>query len=135
MAKSPFFARIKQDVLKIVAVIPEGSVATYHEIGEHLDVVPRHVAYILSTLEIAEKEKYPWFRVVGESGKLGARKTGENGESQAELLEHEGIAVEGNRICGELAKLQVTVGKLKSGVPKQVRPPDAPKSSKPRLRN
>ena len=39
MAKSPFFARIKADVLTIVASIPEGEVLTFRDIGAHLDVI------------------------------------------------------------------------------------------------
>jgi methylated-DNA-protein-cysteine methyltransferase related protein len=127
MPKSPFFERIKTDVLKIVAVIPQGRIATFRSIGEHLDVVPRHVAYILSILDDSEKQAYPWFRVVGENGKLGARKTGENGESQAELLEYEGVAVKNNTVISDLPKTQVAISKLRSGVPKQTRPADAPK--------
>jgi hypothetical protein len=55
MAKSPFFARIKADVLTIVASIPEGSVVTFRDIGAHLDVMPRHVAYILKMLDAEER--------------------------------------------------------------------------------
>jgi methylated-DNA-protein-cysteine methyltransferase related protein len=128
MPKSPFFLRIKTDVLKIVAVIPKGKIATYRSIGEHLDVVPRHVAYILATLEKSDKEIYPWYRVVGEDGKLGARKTGENGESQSELLEYEGLTVLDNRVVGDLLKVEVTISKLRSGVPKQTRPAEAPRA-------
>ena len=36
MPKSPFFERIKHDVLKIVAAIPYGKVTTYSSIGDHL---------------------------------------------------------------------------------------------------
>ncbi len=55
MAKSPFFARIKADVLMTVASIPEGGVVTFRDIGAHLDVMPRHVAYILKMLDAEER--------------------------------------------------------------------------------
>ncbi len=41
MAKSEAFARIKDQVLRIVAVIPESKITTYPSIGEHLAVMPR----------------------------------------------------------------------------------------------
>ena len=64
MATSPFFIRIREHLLQLTASLPEGRVCSFQSIGEHLDVMPRHVAYILSTLEDAEKLVYPWHRVV-----------------------------------------------------------------------
>jgi methylated-DNA-protein-cysteine methyltransferase related protein len=126
MAGSPFYARIKADVLVIVASIPEGKVCTFSSIGEHLDVVPRHIAYILSTLESLEKVMFPWYRVVGNEGSLGKPKISETGEMQALLLSHEGILVSNNSIEAVFAKCFVPCGNLKSGVKKQTRPVDAP---------
>jgi methylated-DNA-protein-cysteine methyltransferase related protein len=126
MAKSPFFIRIKSDVLRLVSAIPKGKVCSYSSIGEHLDVVPRHVAYILSTLEPMEKIHYPWYRVVGGDGKLGKLKRSQSGETQSELLRLEGVLVADNNIESSLQKVFVQAEKLKSGVSKQVRPADAP---------
>lgn len=67
MAKSPFFARIKADVLTILASIPEGGVVTFRDIGAHLDVMPRHVAYILKMLDDAERAAFPADRVVAKA--------------------------------------------------------------------
>lgn len=67
MAKSPFFARIKADVLTIVASIPEGGVVTFRDIGAHLDVMPRHVAYILTMLDEEERAAFPAGRVVAKA--------------------------------------------------------------------
>mgnify|MGYP002777082728 CR=1 FL=1 len=50
MAGSPFFDRIRRDVLAIARSVPAGKAVTYADIGQHLDVMPRHVAYILKTL-------------------------------------------------------------------------------------
>jgi methylated-DNA-protein-cysteine methyltransferase related protein len=122
MPKSPFFIRIKSDVLKIVSAIPKGKVCSYSSIGEHLDVVPRHVAYILAMLEPLEKIHYPWYRVVGGDGKLGKFKTSERGETQAELLIAEGVVVIDNSIEPSFAKHFFSAEKLKSGVSKQLRP-------------
>jgi methylated-DNA-protein-cysteine methyltransferase related protein len=122
MPKSPFFIRIKSDILKIVAAIPKGKVCSHSSIGEHLDIVPRHVAYILSTLEPMEKIHYPWHRVVGGDGKLGKLKLSERGETQSELLSGEGVLVVGNSIESSFDKLFMPAEKLKSGVSKQLRP-------------
>jgi methylated-DNA-protein-cysteine methyltransferase related protein len=122
MAGSPFYARIKADVLIIVASIPKGRVCTFSSIGEHLDVVPRHVAYILSTLEPLEKVQYPWHRVVGNEGNLGKSKTSETGESQSSLLAADGILVAENSVAGYFSKCFIECGNLKSGVKKQTRP-------------
>ena len=72
---SPFFARIKRDVLTIVASIPAGSVLTLRDIGLHLDVVPRHVAYILAQLKPEEREGLPVDRVVAASPNAVAEST------------------------------------------------------------
>ncbi len=74
MAKSAAFARIKKEVLALVEAIPSGKVSTYKAIGESLDVMPRHVAYILTTLLEVESEQLPWHRVVGDGGKITAPK-------------------------------------------------------------
>jgi methylated-DNA-protein-cysteine methyltransferase related protein len=125
MAASPAFARIKAQVLEIVATIPESKVSTYQSIGEHLAVMPRHVAYILSQLPDIEKLVYPWHRVVSGSGALGVVKKGPDGKTQAELLQEEGILIKQNAVA-ELSKLLVSAQELPSGIGKQVRPADAP---------
>jgi methylated-DNA-protein-cysteine methyltransferase related protein len=123
MAKSPFFARIKEDILAIVAHIPEARLTTFVAIGNHLDVMPRHVAYILSTLEDEKKAILPWYRVVGDGGALGKPKFGADGIQQAELLKSEGIAIHKMAVI-DLLKYFIAVEDLASGVPKQSRPAD-----------
>jgi methylated-DNA-protein-cysteine methyltransferase related protein len=126
MPKSPFFSRIKGDVLKIVSSIPLGKISTFHSIGAHLDVVPRHVAYILSTLEPLEKIQYPWYRVVGDKGDLGKLKRSELGEPQSELLRAEGILVSKNSVGDRFAAVFIAADQLNSGIKKQSRPANAP---------
>jgi methylated-DNA-protein-cysteine methyltransferase related protein len=130
MAKSPAFARIKAQVLDIVATIPEARVSTYQSIGEHLAVMPRHVAYILSQLPPNEKMVYPWHRVVSGDGSLGVVKKGPDGKSQAELLQDEGILVSQNSVASGMEKLFVPAQELPSGIAKQSRPAEIPVSSR-----
>ncbi len=130
MPKSEAFIRIKEHVLQIVATIPESRLCTYHDIGEYLDVMPRHVAYILSQLDDAAKMIYPWHRVVAHDGSLGVLKRGPHGRSQAELLADEGIAVTANRVSPGLDGYYVAVEQLPHGLPRQTRPaPSAAPSS------
>lgn len=125
---SPFYARIKGDVLAIVATIPAGRIASFADIGAHLDVMPRHVAYILSMLSEIEKATLPWHRVVAMDGRLGVPKAGADGTPQRALLAAEGAAFDTDgRITDAVARL-VAVDSLPHGVPRQTRPATAPKA-------
>lgn len=136
MANSPFFARIRSHVLLLTASIPEGKICTYQSMGEHLDVMPRHVAYILSQLADQEKYIYPWHRVVGGDTRLGAAKTNPDGRSQAELLRGEGLLISDNRLLSRFEHVFVAAKDLPSGLPRQKRPEDAPaaRTGRPRTR-
>ena len=94
--------------------------------GEHLDVMPRHIAYILSQLEDNEKFVYPWHRVVSGDGSLGSPKSNPDGTSQADLLRAEGIPVTGKRLATNFELVFMAAEQLPSGLPKQRRPSDAP---------
>jgi methylated-DNA-protein-cysteine methyltransferase-like protein len=126
MARSAAYARIKGDVLRIVAAIPRGRLATHAAIGAHLDVVPRHVAYILAMLSAPEKSALPWHRVVGADGALGAPKRGAEARPQADWLRDEGHVVDGAALAAGFADRLVDVARLPHGVPRQQRPSPAP---------
>lgn len=127
MGGSPFFARIKADVLAIARAVPKGRVTSFGSIGAHLEVMPRHVAYILATLEPSEEAQTPWYRVVGEGGALGKRKENAFGIAQAELLAEEGVVILRGAVLAFDERF-IDAGRLKSGVPAQKRPSDAPSS-------
>jgi methylated-DNA-protein-cysteine methyltransferase-like protein len=122
MPRSDAFLRIRAQVLEITAAIPRGRLCSFQSIGEHLDVMPRHVAYILSQLDDAAKMVYPWHRVVSADGSLGADKRAPDGATQAELLALEGIAVRKNRIDVALSAVLVPAARLPHGLPRQTRP-------------
>jgi methylated-DNA-protein-cysteine methyltransferase-like protein len=124
---SPFFARIKGDVLRILAAVPAGRVVTFADVGAHLDVAPRHVAYILSTLPDIEKATLPWHRAVAADERLGVPKSGAGGETQRALLAAEGAAFDPDGRITDFVGRQVEVAALPHGVPKQTRPADAPR--------
>ena len=124
---SAFFARIKADVLRIVAAVPEGRVVTFAAIGAHLDIMPRHVAYILATLPDSEKATLPWHRAVAADGRLGVAKTGADGSPQRALLAAEGAAFDPDGRITDFVAREVWVAALPHGVPRQTRPAEAPR--------
>jgi methylated-DNA-protein-cysteine methyltransferase related protein len=113
-------------VLLLTASVPEGNVCTFQSMGEYLDVMPRHVAYILSQLEDNEKFVYPWHRVVSGDTSLGNAKKNPDGKSQAELLRDEGILVSDNKVAPCFERVFISAEQLPSGLARQKRPADAP---------
>lgn len=124
MAGSAAYARIRRDVLAITAAIPAGRVVTHAAIGAHLDVVPRHVAYILAMLTAEEKDALPWHRVVGADGAVRTPRPGAT--SQASLLLADGVSLGPDGRVSDLALRVADVAALPHGVPKQTRPAVAP---------
>jgi methylated-DNA-protein-cysteine methyltransferase-like protein len=129
---SPFFARIKADVLRMVAAVPPGRVVTFADMGAHLDVVPRHVAYILATLSEIEKATLPWHRAVAADGRLGVPKAGADGAPQRALLAAEGAAFDPDGRIADFVARRVEVASLPHGVARQVRPAEAPRARRHR---
>ncbi len=99
MPRSPFFVRIKSEVIDAVRSIPPGRVATYAEIGDVLDVPARHVAYVLATLDPAEEPTVPWHRTTGEGGAL-SKASSVRRSVQTERLRAEGVGVLRGRVVG-----------------------------------
>ncbi len=132
MPKSSAFIRIKTHVLQIVAAIPYAKLTTFRSVAEHLDVVPRHVAYILTMLTMDEKIDYPWFRVVSDDASLGVPKHGADDRSQAELLLEEGLIVSGNSVKASFEQAFIPAGSLESGVAQQTHPAKPAKTVRPK---
>jgi methylated-DNA-protein-cysteine methyltransferase-like protein len=129
---SPFFARIKRDVLAIMDAVPPGRVVTFADIGAHLDVAPRHVAYILATLSDIEAATLPWHRAVAADGTLGVPKSGADGRPQRALLAAEGAAFDAAGRITDFVARQVAVAGLAHCVPQQARPAEAPQARRRR---
>ena len=49
--KSKAFARIRAEVIRLVGLIPSGKFTTYGSIAVHMNVMARHVAFVLSNLK------------------------------------------------------------------------------------
>jgi len=135
MAKpSPFFARIKSDVLLIISAVPRGRLVTFKQVGAHLDVMPRHVAYILAQLDPIEAAAVPWFRAIPENGVLTTTKVAADGATQKRCLAGEGHVISDDGRIEAFERKLVEVGKLQHGVPVQKRPEAAPRAASRRKR-
>lgn len=117
MAGSRAYAGIRADVLAIVEALPRGRVTTFAAIGEHMHVMPRHVAYVLARLTPLERETLPWHRVVGAGGKLGRSRHDNRGCSQAALLTDEGFCIVDDAVVDFPIRF-VPVHALAAGVPR-----------------
>ena len=93
-AKSPAFARIRAEVIRLVALIPEGKFTTYGSIAVHMNVMARHVAFVMSRLTDEESQALPWHRVVSADARLSAKMDSELRELQKSRLESEGMSID-----------------------------------------
>ncbi len=125
---SPFFARIKRDVIAILDCVPPGRLVTFQDVGAHLDVVPRHVAYILAMLDPLEQGAVPWHRAVAKDGVLSLPKYDAEGRTQRALLEAEGHLIAPDGRILSFGHAAIDVAELAHGVPRQQRPADAPRA-------
>jgi methylated-DNA-protein-cysteine methyltransferase related protein len=116
-SSSPHYARIKSDILAITNAIPVGRVTTFRAIGEHLDVLPRHVAYILASLKEPLASAVPWYRVVPQGGKLPSPKHA----AQRVNLNAEGTWFSTSGEIADFSERYIEPEDLKSGIPKQYR--------------
>jgi methylated-DNA-protein-cysteine methyltransferase related protein len=132
MPKSEAFIRIKADVLRIVSTIPHGKLTSFQALGYHLDVMPRHVAYMLSQLSPEEKLALPWYRVTADKGLLGTVKLHADGRTQAQLLGDEGIQFTTASQVAHYDKYFVEIKALKHGIALQTRPTELPRATRMR---
>ena len=111
---SAAFVRIKSEVLALVQCVPHGYVSTFASLGTLLNVMPRHVAYILANLDDAERQNVPWHRIVAHDGALinnPAKRT-----AQAALLLNDGLKINNGVVC-DLSAHFVSAADLKTATP------------------
>jgi methylated-DNA-protein-cysteine methyltransferase-like protein len=75
-------------------MIPPGKFTTYGSIAVHMNIVPRHVAFVLSRLTKEESQTLPWHRVVGADARISPKMDAELAASQRQLLEKEGLQID-----------------------------------------
>lgn len=91
--KSEAFARIRAEVVRLVGLIPEGKFTTYGSIATHINVVARHVAFVLSSLTEEESASLPWHRVVGSDARQSPSMPPPIARKQRARLKAEGMRV------------------------------------------
>jgi len=92
--KSVAFARIRAEVIRLVALIPTGKFTTYGSIAIHMNVVARHVATVLSHLTPEESATLPWHRVVSANARLSPNMGTKLSAKQRRLLKAEGLRID-----------------------------------------
>ncbi len=92
--KSIAFARIRAEVIRLVALIPAGRFTTYGSIAIHMNVIARHVATVLSHLTPEESSALPWHRVVSANARLSPNMEPTLSRKQRRLLKAEGLRID-----------------------------------------
>ena len=92
--KSVAFARIRAEVIRLVALIPEGKFTTYGSIAVHMNVVARHVAFVMSRLTEEEAARLPWHRVVGAEARVSQKMKAALAKVQRARLKAEGLKID-----------------------------------------
>jgi len=92
--KSVAFARIRAEVIRLVALIPEGRFTTYGSIAIHMNVIARHVATVLSHLSPEESAALPWHRVVSANARVSPNMDPMLSRKQRRRLKAEGLRID-----------------------------------------
>ena len=92
--KSKAFARIRAEVIRLVGLIPEGKFTTYGSIATHMNVVARHVAFVMRVLTDEESAALPWHRVVGADARISQAMPPSLARAQRTRLQAEGMKVD-----------------------------------------
>jgi methylated-DNA-protein-cysteine methyltransferase related protein len=130
MPPSLAFARIRAEVFAAACAVPAGRVTTYGAIARHLEVVPRHVAFVLSGLNEGQAEEIPWHRVVGEGGKVRLP-TSEGLDRQRRRLKKEGVVVSTAGVVRDFDTIVFRWPERVDGPGRTVRRPYADESTRP----
>ena len=92
--KSVAFARIRAEVVRILALIPRGKFTTYGSIAVHMNISARHVAFVMRRLTPEESERLPWHRVVSADARLSPAMEPTLSKKQRRRLESEGMTID-----------------------------------------
>lgn len=91
--KSKAFARIRAEVIRLVGLIPEGMFTTYGSIAIHMNVMARHVAFVMSSLTEEEAAALPWHRVVSADARISPKMDAVLARKQRSRVRSEGMKI------------------------------------------
>lgn len=90
--------KLNEMIWQVVALIPEGKVATYGQIAK-LCGYPSHARYVGTTLkQLPDDSELPWHRVINAKGEIAFPEESAAFLKQKTLLVKEGITFNGNKI-------------------------------------
>jgi methylated-DNA-protein-cysteine methyltransferase-like protein len=92
--KSKAFARIRTEVIRLVGLIPPGKFTTYGSIAIHMNVMARHVAFVMSQLTEEESATLPWHRLVARDGRISPNMPLATAKLQRRRLRSEGMKID-----------------------------------------
>jgi methylated-DNA-protein-cysteine methyltransferase related protein len=92
--KSKAFANIRVEVIRLVGLIPSGKFTTYGSIAHHMNIMARHVAFVMGRLTDEEAAVLPWHRVVSADARLNQKMPEELRLTQQARLEAEGLVID-----------------------------------------
>ena len=122
MSAGPAYARIKRDILALVARVPAGYVVTHKQIAVHLKVSPQHIANVVTSLDDTDRAGIPWWRIVADGGAIGRHA---HRDEQFQRLTAEGNVLSPVGIVQDLAARRV---------PDIANPPPEPRKAEPTLK-
>jgi methylated-DNA-protein-cysteine methyltransferase-like protein len=93
MPKSKAGARIRAEVIRLVALVPEGKFTTYGSIAVHMNVAAIHVASVLCNLTEEESSLLPWYRITASDGRIAPSMPPALARKQRARLNAEGMKV------------------------------------------
>lgn len=96
MGKSKAGARIRTEVIRLVGLVPKGKFTTYGSLATHMNVVPLHVASVLSNLTEEESATLPWHRITASDGRISPRMSPATARKQRDRLRAEGVKIDKN---------------------------------------
>ncbi|HAO24006.1 MAG: cysteine methyltransferase [Methylophaga sp.] len=90
--------KLNQIIWQVVAMIPEGKVATYGQIAR-ICGYPGHARYVGTTLkQLPDDSDLPWHRVINAKGEIAFPVGSDGYQRQRKLLENEGVQFKQNKI-------------------------------------
>jgi len=92
-AKSKAFVHIRAEVIRLIALIPEGKFTTYGSLATHMNIVPLHVSAVLGNLTPEESDAIPWHRVTASDGRISPAMPPKSAKKQRARLESEGLTL------------------------------------------
>ncbi len=94
MPKSSAGARIRVEVIRLIALVPKGRFTTYGSLAVHMNVAALHVASVLSNLTKEESATLPWHRITASDGRISPRMPPASATKQRARLKAEGMKLD-----------------------------------------